>query len=174
MKFVQSRARLIAPLLLMMLLVACGANPKSKAADWANRFPAEIGDFETDRDDRLELTLENPSPIGHVILPYENGDEVKAYLTIEVYATETAADVEFSSQMRTWELQGVRFERERIDGEPMDIAQTQGGYLAFFQWDETILTLAVIPPVLETGELLPQEDIDLFLETMVAIAKNRD
>lgn len=163
---------------LVVLLTACGASPKNKAKDWANLFPVEIGNFEQ-QEDKLELTLENPSPNGHVTLIYENDDEILAYLRIDVYATETAAEVEWSQRFTQWELNGVRFQDDRFDGVRVDFATLSGGFLAFAHAKDTIFSLQIIPPAnedSETGELLPipEEDINAFLETLGQAIKSQE
>jgi hypothetical protein len=162
-------------LALAVIVAACGSSPKNKARDWASLFPAEIGGFEQ-QEDRLELTLENPSPNGHVTLIYENDDEVLAYLRVDVYATDTAADVEWSQRLTQWELSGVRFQDDRFDGVRVDFATLEGGFLAFAQSRDAIFSLQLIPPVDEEAEAtegasppllaLPEEDITAFLETL--------
>jgi|GEM_PF-7124805 len=168
--------------LLTGILAACGASPKSQAADWADRFPEAIGVWEY-TEDRLELTAENQSSYGHLTLLYEYDGEADTeaitHITIDVLATESAADVEIADRMRTWELNGARFERERIGGTPIDVATVTGGYLAYFQDDETIITLSVIPAIADedTGELAPlppAEELEILLETVIAISENRE
>lgn len=172
-------------LALLFFVAACGPSPKSKASDWAGRFPAEIGPFELD-DDRLELTLENPAPQGHVTLEYEGPDDLRLYISIDVFATEQTAEVELARWMRDWELGGVRFEDERVSGEELHIATPPGGYLVYYPVKETVLSLQVLPAPVESEDgaeantgaplftPLPMEDLELVLETMVGIAENRD
>lgn len=166
--------RLIFLLIGVVGLAACGASPKGKANEWANRFPPEIGNWELD-DGRLELTAENQSNFGHVTLTYEGEEEAVAFVSIDVFATETAAEVEFARRVRDWELLGVRFEREKS----ARTATTAGGYLGLFQEDDVILTLSVIPPLVEPEETsaepsfapLPTDDIALLLETIEKVIK---
>jgi len=171
-------------LVLMLLLAACMSSPKQKAADWASRFPAEIAGFERNERQLLELTAENQSNYGHITMIYEGDDDYLAYITVDVFATSTAANVELGTRMRDWTLRGVRFSRERIAGEAFDVAMPPGGYLAFFQVRESIITLAITPPLeneeededVADGTLLPlppAEEIEIFLETIVAVSKNR-
>jgi hypothetical protein len=163
----------------VLVLAACGASPKSKADSWARAFPQEIGGFEQG-ENRLALTLESPAANGHVTLTYLNRDDVAIYVTIDSYGNEDTASVRLGERLRDWNLQGVRFERERVSGKPIETATTAGGYLAYFQDKETLITLAVIPPIDEGAEgeapvflPLPSEDIALFLETLVALAEAR-
>lgn len=169
------------PLILMILLAACGESPKAIADDWADRFPEEIGVWEQDGD-RLELTAENQGSSGHITLSYaydgEADIEALAYLSIDVFATETAANVELGKWMRSHELDGYRFVRERLRGTPVDVTTTAGGYIAYFQSDETVITLQVAPAYededAQTFYSLPTEDIEAFLETIIAIDDNRE
>lgn len=155
---------------LVGMLAACRPDPKSKARDWANRFPEEIGNWEAD-DDRLELTPENASSFGHVTLTYEGEDDALAYISVDVYATETAANVALAEKVRNWQLQGVRFETERPGGERVDIATFPGGTLAYMQSKDTVITLMILPPDPAETEI-PAEDVEALLNTMVDVVKN--
>lgn len=166
------RRRLFLALCLGVILVGCAASPKNKAADWAKRFPLEIGAWETEAEDRVELLPENQSNYGQVTLPYVGADDVTANLQITVFGTENAADVALMEAMRQWELNGARFERERIRTASFDMATLPGGRVIYHQVDDTVLMLSVVAPDPTTA--LPEEDITLFLETILAVVDNRD
>ncbi|MBZ0306519.1 MAG: hypothetical protein K8I82_10675 [Anaerolineae bacterium] len=155
---------------LLVMLAACRPDPKSKASDWANRFPEEIGNWEAD-DDRLELTPENASSFGHVTLTYEGEDDALAFISVDVYATETAANVALNEKVRNWQLQGIRFETERPGGERVDIATFPGGTLAYMQSKDTVVTLTILPPDPAESEI-SEEEIEVLLETLVEVVKN--
>jgi hypothetical protein len=159
---------------LAIILAACGSSPKGKAAELADRFPVEFGDWELN-ENRLELTAENQSNNGHVTLHYENGDDVRVDISIDVYATSTAANVEMGERVRNWELMGVRFDRLRPAG--YDVAMLPGGYLAYLQDAETIFTLSIIPllpeaEASETTELVDAATIEAFQELISAVVSN--
>lgn len=164
-------------LLVLLLVAACRPNPKTKAADWAKRFPEEIGDWEAD-EDKLELTAENISNVGHVTITYEGEDDAMAYVSIDVYATETAADVAMSEKLRNWQLQGIRFQEYEIEneesiakGEEISTAAFPGGKLAYRQEENAIVTLTVIPA--EPAEI-SDETIAPLLEIVVAVIVTAD
>ncbi len=174
-------------LALALVLAACGPGPKAVARDWAERFPVAIGSYEQD-DDWLELTPENQTNTGHITLTYEGDGDHLIYISIDSYASATAAEVALSHRLREWELQGVRFERERIRGEPIDVARTPGGYLAIYQGADSLVSLRFVPELPDAGDedneddetstadafTLPEADIEAFLETIIAIADARD
>ncbi len=172
-------------LALLIFLAACGPSPKATARDWAERFPLEIGSYEQD-DDWLELTPENQTNTGHITLTYEGDDDQLIYISIDTFATETAAEVRLSERLREWELLGARFERERISGEPIDVARTPGGYLGIYHNARSLISLRYVPALPEDEENeteenapetpafeLPADDITAFLETLIAIADAR-
>lgn len=160
-------------ILLLVLLPACRPDPKSQAAEWAKRFPEEAGDWEAD-DDVLELTPENISNVGHVTLTYEGDEDSFAYISVDVYATETAAEVALAEKLRNWQLQGARFEEFEFEAErgtplfneTIDIAAFPGGRLAYRQEKNTLFTLSVIPA--EPSEV-PDEAFIPLLETIVRV-----
>lgn len=157
-------------LLLPMVIVACDSGPKAKARDWADRFPDEIASWELD--DEIELTAENQAGFGHITRTYEGADDTIAYLSIDVYATSTAADVALAQLIRQWELNGARFESQRFGVDRLDFADTPGGRFTYTQVDETILTLTVIPEA--PGTELNEDEIEVFWETIVEVIRNNE
>lgn len=165
-------------ILLPIALVACRPDPKSEAADLAKKFPEEIGDWEAD-EDLLELTAENISNIGHVTIIYEGDDDAFAYISIEVYATETAADVAIAEKLRNWQLQGARFaefeleyeDDNPLDGEEIERAVFPGGVLAYRQSENAVVTLTVIPA--EPSEIA-EDALFPLLETVVGVVVNSE
>ena len=157
----------------LLLLAACSAGPRGIAADWADRFPQQVEEWEL-AGTRLELTAENQSNNGHVTLTYENDDETQVHISIDVYATPTAAQVVLGERMRGWQLQGARFERIRPAG--YDAVMLPGGYLAYLLERETIFTLAVIPPQADSDSgavVAPEETIEDFQKLISAVISNR-
>lgn len=168
--------KIIISLVLVFLLTSCGASSKSRAKQWADRFPSVINsasmEWELD-DDRTELTAENQSNYGYITLTYEGDDDINAYVTIIVYANENAADVALEDRLLDYQVQGARFERERVQGTPFDVTSYVGGYLAVFQADETVVMLRIIAE--DPATPLPSEDdIEVLLEIIADIADNID
>jgi hypothetical protein len=162
---------------LIGLLAACGVNPKKEASDWAKRFPLEIGAWESEGE-HLEMLPESPSNYGTVIITYTGPDDLSAVVQVTTYATENAADIALAQARRDWELRGARFERERVQAEgyrgneSFDLATTPGGRLIYYQSKETILTISIT--ALDPAAELPQDQIELLLQTIVAIVRNKD
>lgn len=164
-------------LVLAFVLTACGDDPKSVAREWADRFPSEIGDWEKD-DSRIELTSENQSNFGSVTVVYEgNGGlrNLSAHVTVLIYATTSAAAVTLNDRLLDWQLRGARFDTERVnlrfEGTPcnarFEIATLNGGSLVFYQIDETLVMLRIIPEELETE--IPTEAIEVFYPVIAQI-----
>ncbi|MCB9436608.1 MAG: hypothetical protein H6673_06365 [Anaerolineales bacterium] len=161
--------------LMTLVLAACGTSPKNRARQWAERFPEEVGSWELDTRNRTELSLENQSNYGYLTLIYEGQDDLRgtnAYLTIVSYATESAATVALEDEMLDWQVQGVRFETERLGRDRFDIAVMTGGQLIIYHADETVLKLRIVPE--EAGSEISSEAITPLLELIADIAKNID
>jgi hypothetical protein len=168
---------LLLPVLVLAssLLSACTSGPKEQAREWADRFPDEIGQWELD-DDRTELSVENQSNYGYVTIAYSGDNDINdftAYITINVFATESAARVSLEQQVLDWQVMGVEFDRLRIRGyvsERVDSAVLPGGQIAFYQLDEVLVTLRVVAD--ESGLEMPEDDIEQLLITIFEIAAN--
>lgn len=173
----------------MLFLAACGS-PKSKAQDWADRFPTTIGLWEQTK--RTELSYETQTNYGYITLEYQGQADrnssttiegYKAYITIMVYANESAADVGLQEEILDWEVQGVRFESEQ----GMDVAILPTGYVAYLQEDATVVGVRIFPETItepetalvallqETPSRLGVEvNIALLLDTVREVAQHVD
>ena len=139
--------------------VGCGG-PKADARKWADRFPAEImAEAEDDdaepvvwwemTDDRTDLSIETQANYGYSTVIYEGTadaiEDVLAYITVVVYANESAANVAQEATMLDWSLQGIRFEAERFGRDRFDFALMDGGLLGYYQMDATVFEVRIIP-----------------------------
>ncbi len=139
----------------MAVLVACGGGPKADAAKIAERFPSEIAiEEDSERmvvweleDNRTELSLEVQSNYGYITLQYTGDDatdDMTAYITIIVYANQSAATVELERSQLNWEVQGVRFDTVRAGRNRYIQANFSGGQLAYLQNGATVFEVRII------------------------------
>ena len=156
------------------VLAACGPSPKATSSALADRFPKTVGVWELD--ERIELSLENASSYGHITLIYEGSDERQAYITLDTYATENAADVQMVDFMREWALDGVRLERQQIGRERVPAGLTQGGMVAYIQDDNIIVGISLVfgleDETSDIETILQEETTVELLETIIAIINN--
>lgn len=177
------RKMLLLTLIGLSGLVGCVGGPKADAAKIADRFPAEItveGEDEAERvvvweqeDDRTELSLEVQSNYGYITLEYvgdDATDDMTAYVTIVVYATQSAAKVELERDLLNWEVQGVRFDTVRAGTNRYDLATFPGGQLAYLQNEATVFEVRVIADDVETE--VPEVAIESIFDTIFEILEN--
>lgn len=165
---------------LLVVFVAACTSPRDEAESWSKRFPAEIGSWQRD-ENILRLTAADASNYGQVMMRYENPDEQVISLGIHSYPTRNIAELELASLLQEWQLLGATLDRERVKGEAFDSLTTRGGQRYIYQAEETLLTLTVFqtPPIdSEEGETISesisQDEIDLWLETLVEVVRNKD
>ncbi len=153
-----------------LFIAACGSSPKSQANKFAERMPEEIGDFELEPDDRIELTAESIGSTGHVTLRYTNGSS-DVYVIIDVYGTEAAAEVAVERRYRDLRLLGYVFDADRaprsLTAQIVDVPQ---GRVAIFERDEAIIELQYIKE--EVDDALDEPSWELFLEQIRTIDSN--
>lgn len=106
--------RLVSILLLAALvLAACGTSPKERTKEFLKYMPAEIGEWEQDDGETVQLLSSTVSSMGHVTLVYEGPDDALAYIVIEVHPGDDAAEVAAMSRERELRLQGLVFDADR-------------------------------------------------------------
>lgn len=130
------RVRLIGLVMLVAVLgmaaASCSPSPKSRADDLISYMPEEIGDWELD--DTVKLLESTVSNKGHAILTYEGADDALAYVVIEVFPSEDAAEVAAADRERQWLLAGMVLDTDRAPGQATaDVAQTERAWYALFQ-----------------------------------------
>lgn len=177
--------RKLLPLLLLGLvgLAGCVGGPKADADKTADRFPEIITIAVPDEDepvviweqeeDRTELSLEVQSNIGYVALEYvgDNATEdMTAYITIVVYANESAAEVALQRDMLDWQVQGTRFDTVRDGRNRYDLATFSGGQLAYLQSADTVFEVRVIAEDADTE--IPEVAMETIFETIFQILEN--
>lgn len=97
--------------LLVLAAAACSPSPKSRADDLIGYMPAEVGEWE--RDDTAKLLGSTVTNKGHVIMTYEGPDDALAYVVVEVFPTEDAAEVAAVDRERAWLLKGLELDSDR-------------------------------------------------------------
>lgn len=135
---------LFALLIALLFLSACGPSPKARANKYAERMPDVIGEFRRE-DARVELTAEAIGSTGHVTLLYAQRAVGELYVVIDVYGTESAANVAIARRERDFRLLGYTFDTDR-QGRAMvaRIAELPQGRIAIFQNDEVVIELEYI------------------------------
>jgi hypothetical protein len=171
----------------MVFLVACGG-PTEESRQWADRFPAEITmPVEAEAgaepvvwwektDDRTQFAIETQSRYGYATVSYEGDadpvEDTVAYITINTYANESSADVALEDAMLNWQLQGARFETERFGRDTFDFAVLNGGVLAYFQNDDTVFHVRIVPDDVEMT--VPEDGYMALFETILLVLENAD
>lgn len=130
------RVRLIGLVMLFAVLgivvASCSPSPKSRADDLISYLPEEFGDWELD--DTVKLLGSTVSNKGQAILTYEGTDDALAYIVIEVFPSEDAAEVAAADRERQWLLAGMELDSDRAPGQATaDVAQTERAWYALFQ-----------------------------------------
>jgi hypothetical protein len=153
-----------------LVIGACGASPKSQANKFAERMPEEIGAFELEVDDRIELTAESIGSTGHITLHYTSSSG-EVYVVIDVYGTEAAAEVAVEGRYRDLRLLGYVFDTNRspraLNAEIADLPQ---GRVAIFERDEAIIEVQYLKEAREDD--LDEASWELFLENIREIDAN--
>jgi hypothetical protein len=157
--------RILLLTVLLLLVAACRPSPQSRADEWAGYFPEEVSEWEADRDDDLTLNPEDFAGMGHVTITYEGDDDALAYVTIEAYATDTAADIALNDTLKDWQLMGIQFDRSSPPGPRYYTGATPGGTLILLQQNETVFTLAFI----NGEEPIPEAEVEVLLELLLQI-----
>lgn len=167
-------------LIALVVLVGCEGGPKADANRTADRFPLEILDPNADeptvvweQDDRTELSIEVQSNYGYVTLEYAGDDatdDMTAYITILVYANDSAAEVAFQRQTLDWQVQGVRFDTVRAGRNRYDVATFPGGQLALMQNESTIFEVRIIADDLDAE--IPDVALESIFEMIFLILED--
>lgn len=115
-----------------MVVASCSPSPKSRADDLISYMPEEFGDWELD--DTVKLLGSTVSNKGHAVLTYEGADDALAFIVIEVFPSEDAAEVASADRQRQWLLAGMELDTDRAPGQATaDVAQTERAWYALFQ-----------------------------------------
>jgi hypothetical protein len=153
-----------------LVIGACGASPKSQANKFAERMPDEIGAFELEPDDRIELTAESIGSTGHVTLHY-TARSGEVYVVIDVYGTEAAAKVAVEGRYRNLRLLGFEFDTDRqprsLTAQVVDLPQ---GRIAIFERDEAIIEVQYLKEARDDD--IDEASWELFLENIRTVDNN--
>ncbi len=99
--------------LLILAAAACSSSPKSRADDLIGYMPAETETNLWERDDTAKLLGSTVTSKGHAIMTYEGPDDALAYIVVEVFPTDDAAEVAVVDRERLWLLQGMELDSDR-------------------------------------------------------------
>ncbi len=133
--------------LIGVMLAGCGESPRSRAKDFSQYLPREVGEWTRNDDETVELLANTVTNTGHITMVYEGPDDALAYVVIEAHPTLDAAEVAFTDRLRNLSLQGIVFDRDRQPPKATaDIAQQGRARYALLQEDGIMVeidTLAV-------------------------------
>ncbi|MBI5928907.1 MAG: hypothetical protein HY862_06340 [Chloroflexi bacterium] len=150
-----------------VFVAACGG-PKSQAKEFSKRMPERVGLFTLNEDKTLELSAESVGSTGHVTLTYEARNLAEVYIVIDVYGTESAADVAESRRERDLRLMGAVFETDRQprykEYPAAQISNLPGGRVAIFRKDQIVIEVQYIPATL--GSAIADTNWLPFLEAV--------
>jgi hypothetical protein len=162
-------------LLIPVFLTACARGPKSKADDYAERMPEEIGSFKLDEDRTVKLSAEAIGNTGSIALMYESGDVGEVYVVIETYGTESAAEVALEKRMRDLRLYGADFSSDRVAKYKVfprvDVTEMPNGRVAFFSYKAAVLEVQYIKAAPEAT--ISEEDWDAILTAVREVGETQ-
>jgi len=139
------RAGLFLILALAVVLAACGPSPKARADEFLKYLPEETENWERDDGETVQLLSSTVSSKGHSILQYEGPEDALAYIVVEAYPTEDAADVAVVDRERLLMLQGLVFDSNRAPQQATaQVAQTDGIWYALFQEKTVVVEINVL------------------------------
>ncbi len=148
------RARLLSLILVGVALAlaasACGT-PKDRAEKFLTYLPQRTDTWKLDARHSVKLLTSTVTSKGHAIQIYEGPHDLLAYVVIEVYPTDDAADVAAADIERAWRLQGLAPEKDRAQGQvTAKVAQTELVRYALFVDGDVVVEVDAIAPDAET------------------------
>ena len=169
------RAGLFLILVLAVVLAACGPSPKARSDEFLKFLPEETDSWERDDDATAQLLSSTVASKGHIILQYEGPEDALAYIVIEAYPTEDAANVAITDRERILLLQGLEFEADRAPQQATaQVAQTDRAWYALFQENTVVVEINVLP-ALDADEPLSEEELaELLVMVRNAYARTED
>jgi len=148
------RARWLSLILVGVVLAlavsACGT-PKDRAEKFLSYLPEKTDSWKLDARHSVKLLTSTVSSKGHAIQIYEGPHDLLAYVVIEVYPTEDAAEVAAADRERQWRLQGLATEKDRAQGQvTAKVTQTDLVRYALFLDGDVVVEVDAIAPDAET------------------------
>ncbi len=148
------RARLLTLILvgvvLALALSACGS-PKDRAEKFLKYLPEKTDSWKLDARHSVRLLTSTVSSKGHAIQIYEGKGDRLAYVVVEVFPTEDAAEVAAADREREWRLQGLSVEKDRAQGQvTAKVAQSELVRYALFIDGDVVVEVNAIAPDAET------------------------
>jgi hypothetical protein len=130
---------------LILLVTACGPSPKARTDDFAHYLPVEIGDWKLDDGETVELVSSTITSKGHMTLVYEGPDDALAYIVIDVYPSDDAAEVASTARIRELRLLGMEFDADRVPQQATaQMTQTERNRIALLDEDSIVVEIDVI------------------------------
>jgi hypothetical protein len=132
-------------LAVLLLLVACGPSPKSRASEFVKYLPEERGSWERNDDETVELLNSTVTSKGHVTLQYAGPDDALAFIVVEAHPTQDAADVAVATREREFLLMGLELEANRAPQQvTAQIGQTERVRYALLEDDAVVIEIDAI------------------------------
>ncbi len=166
------RASLFFVAALAVVLAACGPSPKARADDFLKYLPQETESWERDEGETVQLLSSTVSSKGHIILQYEGPEDALAYVIVEAYPTEDAAQVAITDRERLLLLDGLELEADRAPQQATArVARSERVWYALFQERTVVVEINVLQAA-DADEPVSEDALDELL-TMVRNAYTR-
>ena len=167
------RARLLSLILVGAILAlavsACGT-PKDRAEKFLRYLPERTESWKLDARHSVKLLTSTVTSQGHAIQIYEGPHDLLAYVVVQVFPTDDAAEVAAADIERQWRLQGLLPEKNREQGfVTAKVAQTELVRYALFVDGDVVVEVDAIAPDAET----PVSE-EAFAELLTMVRKAYD
>ena len=127
------------------LIAGCSGSPRERTKEFAKYLPEEVGEWERNDDETVELLASTVTNKGHITLFYEGPDDAVAYIVIETHPSEDAAEVAITSRTRDLLMQGLTFDTDRKPPQASaSVAQHGRARYALFQEEEIVVEIDVL------------------------------
>lgn len=161
------RTLLLLIVALGLIAAACGPSPRDRAKEFTTFLPEEIGEWELQDNQTAELLTSTVTTQGHVTLQYEGPNDALAYVVIDTYPTNDAADVAFTTRERELLLQGLTLDSDRSPQEATAlVTQSEFARIALFNEEGMLVEINALAD--EDGELVSDE----AFADLLAIVRN--
>lgn len=164
------RATLVGGLALvaLLLLASCSTSPKGQVSDFLSYVPKEIGEWELDEKATVELADSTVANQGHATLTYEGPDDALAFIVVEAFASEDAAEVAFAERERELLLSGLILDADRKGGQAT-ARVAQEGRVRYALFLESTIMVEVDTLAAEEGAPVSDEQFAELLDFVRAV-----
>lgn len=166
-----NRVRLLLALLVLiavLVISACSPSPKSRVDDFVQLMPEEVGPWETDKDDVVQLGNNTVTSTGHATLIYEGPDDALAYVVIEAHPSEDAAEVAATRRERELLLQELTLDTDR-DPVRANAEVTQAGRVRYALFHEETIIVEIDALAADGEDPVSDEDFGALIEIVRVI-----